>query len=803
MIKQKLRRVFMNKTKLALIATIGVLFSSCGNKTEVDFSIVPIKGANGEYQYIDIAQKGKIVINPQFEQAHIFRDGLALVRTSGKDGKWGYIDKKGKFAIAPVYSKAQDFSEGVAWVQLENQPPMLIDKKSKMILQIDSLTEAYPFHGGIATVKTFANGQESYTFINKKGELATMSAGNESLIVINDTYTYPVVSDGIYAFGNADNKKFGYKSIKGDIIVNDQFDFAAPFFDGMAVVMSGNKYGVINKKGEYIINPQYEELYYDSDGLFSVNVGIKYGWINKKGEIVINPQFNKVLPFHGNKLAPIQMGDKWAYIDRQGQIIINPQFSMALPFHDGYAMVENNDKIGFINTKGEFAVHPMYDSDMNISFEYLFANRQNVLGFPVQFNGDSDNRDGKTYRAVKIGSQIWMAENLNYNANGSMCHNGESVNCEKYGRLYNWTTARKVCPAGWHLPSDEEWQTLVNFAGGSDAGKKLKAKKGWNSFTVGSYWSYYEQSGNGTDEYGFSALPGGGYSNGSFDNVGNDGSWWCATELDVSQAYRYSIYHKSNDVNKDIRNKTYLRSVRCIQGLIFPAQFNDLHQNGKFKSYDRLVEKKEEHWQMAITAASGSLTDSRDNKTYKTIKIGTQTWMAENLNYVDDGYLGLCYGDRPKEQIRNPENCEKYGRLYDWSEAMGLERAFNGKKFDSNAEKEQGVCPAGWHLPSVADWNELMMAVGGDDIAGKKLRAKNGWNNDANGTDDYGFAALPGGQYSNGKFSNIGTFGYWWSATENNAYRAQTTNMDINRDRLRWDNDSKASNLANVRCVKD
>jgi len=130
MIKQiQNRRNNMKKVKLAFIAAAAVLCFACGGKTEADFSVVPIKGANGEYQYIDISQKGKIVINPQFERAHIFRDGLALVKASGSEGKWGYIDKKGKFAIAPVYSKAQDFGDGVAWVQIENQPPMLIDKK--------------------------------------------------------------------------------------------------------------------------------------------------------------------------------------------------------------------------------------------------------------------------------------------------------------------------------------------------------------------------------------------------------------------------------------------------------------------------------------------------------------------------------------------------------------------------------------------------------------------------------------------------------------------------------------------------
>ncbi|MCL2283106.1 MAG: hypothetical protein FWC26_07295, partial [Fibromonadales bacterium] len=130
-----------------------------------------------------------------------------------------------------------------------------------------------------------------------------------------------------------------------------------------------------------------------------------------------------------------------------------------------------------------------------------------------------DKRDGKTYRTVKIGTQIWMAENLNYDAENSKCYENKPENCEKYVRLYDWETAMKSCPSSWHLPSNEEWKTLVNFAGGRNiAGKKLKAKKGWN------------EKGNGTDGFGFSALPGGsGYSDDKFSDVGNYGYWWSSS----------------------------------------------------------------------------------------------------------------------------------------------------------------------------------------------------------------------------------------------------------------------------------
>jgi len=155
----------------------------------------------------------------------------------------------------------------------------------------------------------------------------------------------------------------------------------------------------------------------------------------------------------------------------------------------------------------------------------------------------------------------------------------------------------------------------------------------------------------------------------------------------------------------------------------------------------------------------------------------SQAWMAENLNY--EVGVSMCYDN-------DENNCQIYGRLYDWNTAMK-------------------ACPNGWHLPSEAEWSELSRVVSsGHDfynVAGEKLRAKNGWDNDANGADDYGFTALPDGQYVESKFSSVGSFGYWWSST-GGSKTSYTANMDIDSKELRPDNDDK-SNLASVRCVKD
>ena len=148
-----------------------------------------------------------------------------------------------------------------------------------------------------------------------------------------------------------------------------------------------------------------------------------------------------------------------------------------------------------------------------------------------------------------------MAENLNYQtANGSWCYDNNSSNCDKYGRLYDFHTARTVCMSGWHLPSRQEWNDLVKAAGGGKAGKKLKARNGWN------------KKRNGTDEFGFSALPGGyRYSDGDFLNAGNSGDWWTATEYSGGSAYYRGMGYDDGNVGEINFDKSNGFSVRCVQ----------------------------------------------------------------------------------------------------------------------------------------------------------------------------------------------------------------------------------------------
>ena len=111
----------------------------------------------------------------------------------------------------------------------------------------------------------------------------------------------------------------------------------------------------------------------------------------------------------------------------------------------------------------------------------------------------TDSRDGQTYKTVTIGSQTWMAENLNYETSNSYCYNDSASYCIKYGRFYIWEAATTACPEGWHLPTKAEFKTLFTAVGGElIAGQKLKSTSGWND--------YRGESGNGTDAFAFSAL---------------------------------------------------------------------------------------------------------------------------------------------------------------------------------------------------------------------------------------------------------------------------------------------------------
>ena len=181
----------------------------------------------------------------------------------------------------------------------------------------------------------------------------------------------------------------------------------------------------------------------------------------------------------------------------------------------------------------------------------------------------TDSRNGKTYQVVTIGSQTWMAENLDYETPDSWCYENNPDYCSQYGRLYTFEAARNACPAGWHTPSEDEWKELELFLGmpekevyeylyrGEDTGAKLKSREGWISEDGKNY---------GNNESGFNALPGGirVFHNGAFIRLGRQGYWWSST-MDVKYAWRRSVFADKTGIDRDLATLTNAYSVRCVK----------------------------------------------------------------------------------------------------------------------------------------------------------------------------------------------------------------------------------------------
>jgi len=188
-------------------------------------------------------------------------------------------------------------------------------------------------------------------------------------------------------------------------------------------------------------------------------------------------------------------------------------------------------------------------------------------------------------------------------------------------------------------------------------------------------------------------------------------------------------------------------------------------------------------------------------QTYRTVRIGEQVWFADNLNYApSSGTFISC----------DTYDCATYGRLYDWSTAMVFSSSCNSNSCSNQIQsKHQGICPSGWHIPSYDEWNTLSSYVqsnsGCSSCDARLLKTASGWNSGGNGTNQYGFSALPGGYGdSGGSFNDVGYYGNWWSAGENvyNSDNAYSRDMYYSYDLAYWYYDNK-SYLQSVRCVQD
>ena len=380
----------------------------------------------------------------------------------------------------------------------------------------------------------------------------------------------------------------------------------------------------------------------------------------------------------------------------------------------------------------------------------------------------TDSRDGKIYKTVTIGSQTWMAENLAYvyKVNNYLYGVQEDEYDEiEYGFHYTWAASmdsagllstdgkgcglkkecslrgavRGICPEGWHLPASEEWLTLYNSIGKSPYALQIEGVEKW---------------GNSTNAYDFSAYPAGGASGRCSNFWGENAYFWTASECGENDATLW--YLTTDEANIYNASKSFNATIRCLRDDSEP----------KVKPSCIIREPSSSgSTSNSLKPEKGSMTDSRDGKIYKTVKIGDQVWMAENLNYdykVNGKSYGMFYEDSLKQ----------YGRYYDWSAAMDSAGIFseNGKGCGIlSKEKEtctpiypvRGVCPEGWHLPDTAEWKGLFKAMDESAYAMEAVGFQ-GW---PHATDAYGFSALPAGVYGQETLYDLGSAALFSTST--------------------------------------
>jgi len=410
-----------------------------------------------------------------------------------------------------------------------------------------------------------------------------------------------------------------------------------------------------------------------------------------------------------------------------------------------------------------------------------------------------DLRDGRQYNIIQIGRQCWMAENFNggiridksvASLNNSLiekyCYDDLETKCDTFGGLYQWDElmnyftvegAQGICPESWHVPADWEWKILegsvddVHGIGdpvwdlsgwrGTDAGEKLKSTSGWHL------------NGNGTDDYGFTALPAGyiDQPGATYYGITEDAAFWTSKSPGSFAISRISNWDQIKHLSGNT-TKSYGLSLRCVKD---------------FKCGD-------------------SIYDYRDEKRYGTVEIGDQCWMSQNLNVgtridgINDqqdnpSIEKYCYND-------NEDKCDTLGGLYQWNEAMQY----------VITENAQGICPDGWHIPAFVELENLADFLGGWDFAGGKMKSTGTtdfgtglWDAPNTGaTNMSGFTGLPGGvrNASDGSFATINELGRFWITWEQNSTQAwfsQLSHDGIFLSRSYVDKDFGHS----VRCIKN
>lgn len=361
------------KCSFLMLLLLTLLNTSCSSLQNGN-RLFPVQ-LDDLWGYVD--NKGNLVIEPQFEYAGFFHDGLAKVRIKNKVG---YITPKGKFAIAANWEDGTKFDDGLAFVVPQNGYPQCINTKGEVLYTLDSISEVSSFQEGYAVCNIqYSSGCSGCSFsilINKEGlpldtidnkyDFFSMVSEGVSVISYEGFSGYTIFDPktgksmsgrddagsagdfsegycvvGGYSGGEGMDIKGGYINHDGELVIPYKYEQARDFHDSLAAVSDfENGWGFIDKKGNYVIQPTYKDVGDFSEGLAPVKINGLWGYINKKGTLVVKNLYRSVSPFK-NGVAFVSEGDKYAMIDTTGQLVVSPTYTDILKSDEGDCQVKS------------------------------------------------------------------------------------------------------------------------------------------------------------------------------------------------------------------------------------------------------------------------------------------------------------------------------------------------------------------------------------------------------------------------------------------------------------------------------
>lgn len=399
---------------------------------------------------------------------------------------------------------------------------------------------------------------------------------------------------------------------------------------------------------------------------------------------------------------------------------------------------------------------------------------RNISMENIEFGSFTDSRDGQIYKTVKIGDQVWLAENLRFKCDKSFAPDEDEKNVARYGYLYEWSTVYNVAPEGWHVPTKADMKKFQKFLEdngyGGIEGITLNSSD-WVADTEG------PEKVTGKDTLGFGFLPAGKGETGWQDEDGNPvvqysdfGRLACFWVIEKKQKapflgdwtpfmYRgffdkFSMCPEMVTCKADFEVARQCVSVRLVQDSATDAKKKKKAADAKKKaevaaaaSAVTLAEQREidfENWKKNPVPEFGSMTDPRNGVTYKTVKIGGVEWMAEDLRYANDAFKSM------HRRYKDGERC-----YYNWTEAMDISASYCNKATDPAIKKKidagnfQGISPDGWHIPTLEECQYLVRCVQALGYEGREafaLKSKEGWQEIDEYCDEYEKCSKCGGE---------------------------------------------------------